>query len=319
MAPKQILELEKKGVRILRRVLQEGEQPKFPLYPSSEFVASLGWLNADLSLAKLMTESLLLSVIVATKRVAELGGRLLRENVERQLMEYGRMKRETSLNSAKMLAYEARVSNLYWKNYKTMLRAVGLDFRSRVRDRFVREFVQSIRARARGYSPANSAINYLHQRRLILCRRTNALSGIGWIGSEGVVHFASRRPAIGLLLDLSDSFKLADREAFLGASLKFRIAKEDFVGKVGRQGLRFYYPTVNGIGKLETIGSEADSYVVSYQGGDLPLNAAYEKYVVAFVHAVSSRSLERFEPFIYARKAELDWVRTRGVGEPGPC
>ena len=318
LAPRQIRELEKKGVRVIQRALQEGEQSRFPLYPSSDFVTSLGWLNADRALAKLMTESLLLSVIVATKRIAELGGRLLRENVERQLMEYERMRCETNLSSTKMLAYEARVNNLYWKNYKTMLKAVGLDFRSRVRDRFVREFVQSIRARARGYSPANSAINYLHQRRLILCRRANALSGIGWIGSEGVVHFASRKPTIGLLLDLSDSFKLADREGFLKASLTSQITREDFVGKVGRQGLRFYYPTVNCIGKLETIGSEADNDVVNYQGGDLPLNVAYEKYVAAFVRAVSNRSLESFEPFIYARKAELDWVRTRGVGEPSP-
>src|SRR5437879_6908888 len=113
---------------------------------------------------------MMLSRMVATRRITSRGGSRLQVLVNRQLLEHARMMADSELTVSRALAYEARVSGLYWSAYKTMLRVSGLQFQSRVRDRFVREIVQSIRARARGYSPANAAINYLHQRRLLLCR-----------------------------------------------------------------------------------------------------------------------------------------------------
>jgi hypothetical protein len=194
-----------------------------------------------------------------------------------------------------------------------MLGVSGLQFQSRVRDRFVREIVQSIRARARGYSPANAAINYLHQRRLLLCRMANARAGIGWIGCEGVLHVAKREPSIGLLLDLGDSFRLADRESFLNASLRLEVSREDFVARLGRQRVWFYHPTQEMIGKLDGLGSEADQFRVNYQGNDMTLTGAYEEFVASFVEAIESSDLSRFHPFVFSAEEDAEWLASQGL------
>ena len=208
----------------------------------------------------------------------------------------------------KALAYEGRVNDLYWTAYKTMLRVSGLDFKSRVRDRFVRELVDSARARARGYSPANAGINYLHQRRLLQCRAANARAGIGWIGCEGILHVAKRKPSIGLLLDLADSFRLADREAFLIESLSFKISREDFVARLGRHRLWFFFPSAEGLEKLETIGSTADSMRLRYMGRDMEQSAVYQAFVTSFEEAMQNRDLDLFHPFVYGNGSDLSWL-----------
>lgn len=305
--------LEQKDVQVTQRRLGEGEELSFPLYPLPGFTEKLNWLEENSALRRVIVESLMLSVIIATKRIAERGGRPLQVLVNRQLLEYRRMTRENKLSGTKALAYEARVSNLYWSVYKTMLRVSGLDFKSRVRDRFVREFVQSIRARARGYSPANAGINYLHQRRLVRCRIANARAGIGWIGCEGIIHVAKREPSIGLLLDLSDSFKLADRESFLNASLRFEMSREEFVASLGRQRVWFYYPSHEAVGRLETIGAEADRIQVNYQNKDLQLTQAYEEYAHSFVEAIQNKSLDLFYPFVYHEKEGGEWLESENL------
>jgi hypothetical protein len=305
--------LQAKGIPVVQRPLAGRRVEKLPLYPPAEFVEKLLWLAENSSLRRKLTESLMLSVIVATKRVADRGGSPLRLSVNRQLLEYRRMKAETALSLSKALAYEARVNNQYWNVYKTLLRASGLEFKSRVRDRFVREFVNSIRGRARGYSHANAGINYLHQRRLLQCRMVNARAGIGWIGCEGVVHVASRRPSIGLLLDLSDPFKLADRERFLDMSLRFEMSQEDFVSRLGRQRVWYFYPSRDGITKLDIIGEEADQLHVNCQGKDVALMKAYEHYVSSFVGAINAKS-DDFHPFIYGTSEERGWLESNGVG-----
>ncbi len=233
--------------------------------------------------------------------------------VNRQFLEVMRMREDGEVTLSKALAYEARVNGLYWSAYKTLLRVSGLDFQSRVRDRFVREIVQSIRARARGYSPANAAINYLHQRRLLLCRLANARAGIGWVGCEGVLHVAKREPSIGLMLDLSDSFRLADRENFLRASLRFEVSREDFVARPGKQRVWFYHPTQEMIGKLDVLGSQADQLRVNHQGLDMTLTGAYDEFVGSFVEAVHSADLARFHPFVYGSNEDKKWIESKGL------
>jgi hypothetical protein len=306
-----VSELERRGVQVVRRPLQPGGAgPTMGLYPSRGFVQNLHLLGQSEELRRLLSESLLLSVVVATKRIADQGGGTLRILVNRQLLEYERMLNDENLSVTRALAYEARVNNLYWSAYKTMLRVSGLDFKSRVRDRFVREFVDSARARARGYSPANAGINYLHQRRLVQCRAANARAGIGWIGCEGIFHVAKRNPSIGLLLDLSDSFRLADREAFLAESLKFKLSRSDFVARLGRHRLWFFYPSAEGLEKLENIGSDADTMRVNYAGRELNLSETYQEFVKSFVDAIDKRDLELLQPFVYGTRADLQWLET---------
>lgn len=232
------------------------------------------------------------------------------ELISRQLLEYARFKQDSGLsNLDALLAYEARVSHQYWKAYKLRLRIVGLDFKSRVRDRFVREIVLSVRARARGYSVVNAGINYLHQRRLLKCRLVNARLGLGWDGFEGIIHVARRKQAIGLLLDLSDQFKLADREIFLDMCAKQEVTTDDFVGARGRQDVRFYFPSNVGIQKLERAGRTADQLLVYYDRHEMPLSEAYEKYAESFIAAAENESPESVLPFTYGSLGDHEWLR----------
>ena len=301
--------LQGKGLNVFRRsMVQNAPSPSKQLPP--DFAEKFGGFR-DQGVPKVIAESLMRSVIIATRRILTIQGRQLQaELISRQLLEYARFKQDPRLsNLDALLAYEARVSNQYWKAYKLRLRIIGLDFKSRVRDRFVREIVLSVRARARGYSVVNAGINYLHQRRLLKCRLVNAGLGLGWDGFEGIIHVARRRQAIGLMLDLSDQFKLADREILLDMCAKREVTADDFVGARGRQGVRFYFPLDIGIQKLERAGQTADQLLVFYDQHEIPLMEAYGRYIESFVAAVESRSPESFLPFTYGLKGDCEWLQ----------
>ncbi len=312
LTDRMICSLKAEGLSVLQGRLQEGPKGRtsFPLYPSLGFVEKLRWLEQNSPLRRELLKSMMLSTIVATKRIASRGGPGLKVLVNRQLLEFARMNTDAEISVSRALAYEARANRLYWSAYKTMLRVSGLGFESRVRDRFVREIVQSIRARARGYSPANAAINYLHQRRLLLCRLANARTAIGWVGCEGILHVAKREPSIGLLLDLSDSFKLADRESFLNATLHIEVTRDDFVARLGRQRTWFYYPTQEAVGKLDLYGSHADQFHVVYRGKNMTLTGAYDELLTSFIEAVENSDLTRFYPFVYGGEEDAMWLES---------
>ena len=171
-----------------------------------------------------LVESNILSMIVATMRLGEFSPhweKKWRKAVFTQLTHYLSMKHA---QASRLITYEALAGIRYWKIFKLITEATGFKFQGRKRDRFVREFTDTPRGRARGYSPINSAINYLHQRRHYKCRIVNAETGLGWIGCEGLPHRAERKKPIGLLLDLSDPFKLADREILAKTCLEKKVA-----------------------------------------------------------------------------------------------
>jgi hypothetical protein len=310
---KALSSLKARGIPVIQRRFQEGQSSSLPLYPSPGFVEKLRWLEQNSPLRSKLLESAMLSTIVATRRIASMGGPPLQILVNRQLLECTRMKGDARMTLSRALAYEARVNGLYWSAYKAMLRASGLDFQSRVRDRFVREIVQSVRARARGYSPANAAINYLHQRRLLLCRLANARAGIGWVGCEGVLHVAKREPSIGLMLDLSDSLRLADRESFLNATLRREVSREDFVARLGRHRTWFYHPTQEMIGRLDLLGAQADQVRIHYGDKDTTVSGAYDQFVESFVRAVQVADLNHFVPFVYGDDDDKRWLESKDL------
>jgi len=309
LSESKVAQLREKGLNVFKRNLVQASvlNPDKQLSPG--FAEKLNRFRGERA-AEVIADSLIRSVIIATRRILTIQGRQLQpELTRRQLLEYARFKLDSRLgNLDVLLAYEARVSNQYWKAYKLRLRIVGLDFKSRVRDRFVREIVRTPRARARGYSPVNAGINYLHQRRLFRCRLVNARMGLGWDGFEGIIHVARRKQAIGLLLDLSDQFKLADREIFLGMCAKNEVTAEDFVGARGRQGVRFYFPSSVGIEKLEQAGQAADQLSVYYDKHDRPLTEAYEKYVESFVVSIDNESPESLVTFAYGSQGDHEWL-----------
>ena len=127
-----------------------------------------------------------------------------------------------------LLTYEALIMKEYWICYRVAVKAGQQWFGPRKKSRFVREFVDDPAGRARGYSAVDAAINYLHQRRLRQAKRINA--EMGFPGTcDGFLHrerYNSR--GVGLLFDLIDPFKFADREFLLIVVLNGGISWRDF-------------------------------------------------------------------------------------------
>lgn len=126
----------------------------------------------------------------------------------------------------------------------------------------------------------------------------NAEEGIGWMSGEGFLHKLRREDPIGLALDLSDPFKLVDRELLMKACLEKRLSWRDFEWQLGRQGIKFYYPKSKTIGILEEIGIQADNCLVCYEGERIPLMEAYRRHIKSFIEAVKKGDAGVFSPLI---------------------
>jgi len=250
------------------------------------------------ALAQRIAESVALSLISSTERIGKMAG--VPEHVlEKALREQRRiyeMMRGCPVEALR--SYEGLVGMRYWLVFKTACEKAGFHFAGRKRDRLVREFVRTARGRARGYNPINAMINYLHQRRLTACRIVNAEEGLGWTSGQGLLHRLRRDDPIGLALDLSDPFKVVDRELLLKACLEKRVSWRDCEWQLGRQGVRFYYPGRNAIAILEEIGIQGDSLAVHYGGERIPLMEAYRRHARSFVEAVKRGDPALFSPFI---------------------
>ena len=203
---------------------------------------------------------------------------------------------------SQLLPYEAQTMKQYWLCYRLTLRGIPeMWVGPRKRSRFVREFAREASGRARGYSPVDAAINYLHQRRLRQAERINR--EVGFLGTcDGFLHrerHNSRK--IGLLLDMIDPFKFADREELLLVLLNRRLSWKDFTIEKDRRGSSFYYPAETATGKLSLVGSDADDLVVRYQGIDSDLVDAHRAYATALLSVIEAQNPRRdFEPFVYA-------------------
>ncbi len=138
----------------------------------------------------------------------------------------------------------------------------------------------------------DAAINYLHQRRLQQAIRINAEAGI--LGRcDGFLHkerYNSRR--IGLLLDMIDPFKFADREILLAVILNGGLSWRDFKLETDRRGLTFYYPTGDAKAKLDRAGVDADNSVVRYQGSEIQLNEAYRQFAASLFQELNGLDVE---------------------------
>ena len=128
----------------------------------------------------------------------------------------------------------------------------------------------------------------------------NGHLGLDYNPGEGFLH--RRRwnsDGLGLLLDLIDPFKFADREKLLEAISNSRINWRDFYSSTDRYAMRFYYPKPEAIGTLEAVGEEADSTVVEYAGKKLPLMKAYQSMVSDLIESLKTNKLHSFAPFEY--------------------
>jgi hypothetical protein len=154
--------------------------------------------------------------------------------------------------------------------------------------------------RARGYTAVDAAINYLHQRRLFKARSINVQLGLDFNPGEGFLHRRRWNPeGLGLVLDLIDPFKFADREKLLGAVLDVSLNWRDFYGATDRHGVRFYYPRPEAVGVLERVGEAADKTPVNYGGAALTLVEAYRSMVTSLIQNLLAGTPMSFTPFVY--------------------
>jgi len=292
-------ELERRGVEVSAFLTERAKMAStMSGYVDVELRKRLGDPALASALARRMAESVAQSLISSTERIGRMAGvpgymleKALRE--QRRIFEVMRGCPVEALRS-----YEGLVGMRYWLVFREACRKAGFLFVGRKRDRLVREFVRTARGRARGYNPINAMINYLHQRRLTACRIANAEEGLGWQSGEGLLHRLRRDDPIGLALDLSDLFKIVDRELLMEACLEKRVSWRDCEAQTGRQGVRFYYPGRGAIAVLEEIGIQADSFPVDYGGSRIPLMEAYRRHAKRFVEAVKKGDAALFSPFI---------------------
>jgi len=123
--------------------------------------------------------------------------------------------------------------------------------------------------------------------------------GLAAYPGEGSVHRRRWKPQnLGLLLDLEDQFKFADREMLLDAFLTFTANWRDFYSATDRKGVRFYYPKPDIIPQLEILGIKADEMHVVYEGSEMSLIDSYRKTIENLIRCLES-SPRSFKAFVY--------------------
>jgi hypothetical protein len=210
------------------------------------------------------------------------------------------MRRLARVPQGKFLVNEAMIMKEYWACYFLALNTRFQRFGPRKKARFVREFVTNPVGRARGYTAMDAAINYLHQRRLFKARSANIELGLDGNPGEGFLHRKRWNPeSLGLILDLIDPFKFADRERLLEAVLDVSVNWRDFYSSTDRHGVRFYYPKEEAVGVLEALGEAADKTSVSYQGAQITLADAYQNTVSMLIRNLQAGTQMSFTPFVF--------------------
>ncbi|MDV3278260.1 MAG: CRISPR-associated endonuclease Cas1 [Nitrososphaerales archaeon] len=199
-----------------------------------------------------------------------------------------------------LLTYEALIMKQYWRCYDLAVKKTLQWFGPRKRSRFVREYVGDPAGRARGYSAVDAAINYLHQRRLRQAERVNAEVGFegtcdGFLHRE---HYNSR--GMGLLLDMIDPFKFADREVLLTVILNGGITWRDFRLEKDRRGSTFYYPADSGRTVLDRAGRDADETLVVYANRLLTLVEAYRESATSLLGFLTGGAVPSATPNPFA-------------------
>jgi len=125
------------------------------------------------------------------------------------------------------------------------------------------------------------------------------LSDLSLSSSRTILN--SRRT--GLIFDMIDSFKFADREELLLVVLDQGLTWRDFRTEPDRRGTNFYYPRSSAISKLDEIGAAADSLMVRYSGQAMPLGEAYRLFAKSLLGTLLNRE-SGFNPSTFEFPAE---------------
>jgi hypothetical protein len=263
--------------------------------PSLQLLVDKKAKNGETS--RMLSLAMVESARNATRRIgliASLGSDVVNSAIRRQEM-YLSLARETPVG--KLLTFEAHAMAQYWSCYDLALEPALQWFGPRKRSRFVAEYVEDPGGRAKGYSAVHAAVNYLHQRRLRRAVLANA--EVGFQGAcDGFLHrerYHSRH--MGLLFDMIDPFKFADREGLLAVALNRGITWRDFKMGADRRSSTFYYPASSARSILDQIGIDADQLIVRYQGIETNLTDAYKQFATSLLGELQEG--REFEPFVY--------------------
>jgi hypothetical protein len=252
-------------------------------------------------IARRLSIAMAKSAINATRRVTEIARVDAKEAGSAIASQEKYLAPIDNASQAQLLTYEALIMNQYWRCYRLALVRAQQWFGPRKRGRFVSEHVEEPAGRARGYTAVDAAINYLHQRRLRQAERINAEVGFKGV-CDGFLHrerYNSR--GIGLLLDMIDPFKFADREELLVVALNGGISWMDFRLEKDRRGLTFYYPAAKAEVILSRAGDDADHLSMKYDGGETDVTGAYRLFADDMLKLLDSRNPSKeFKPFVFA-------------------
>ncbi len=275
-----------------------GEIPRLRRYDIAPAVENV--VASHPEFLRKITLAMAQSCIHATERIgpiADIRDDDIKDFTRKQKLWMRRLENEPP---SRFLVYEAAIMREYWNCYYLPLKAAFQRSGPRKKARFVREFVADPVGRARGYTAVDAAINYLHQRRLFKARSTNVQLGLDFNPGEGFLHRKRWNPeGLGLVLDLIDPFKFADREKLLGTILDFSLNWRDFYSATDRHGVRFYYPKSVAVGVLEGAGEAADRMRVSYGGAQVALVEAYRSTVSKLIQNLQAGTPTSFVPFAY--------------------
>ena len=295
-------DLEKAGVAVrsvARPAAPDGQErllpPRYDIAPAVEKV-----VTTNPEFQRKMVLAMAQSAVHATKRIGSLVG--ISDDDIRTFTSPQKLfiRRLLHVPPSRFLVYEAVIMKEYWSCYFLPLKAALQRFGPRKKARFVREFVADPVGRARGYTAVDAAINYLHQRRLFKARSTNVQLGLDFSPGEGFLHRKRWNPeGLGLVLDLIDPFKFADREKLLGAILDVSLNWRDFYSATDRHGTRFYYPKPEATGVLEGVGEAADQMSVRYGESQITLDEAYRRTVSKLIQYLQVETASSFTPFVF--------------------
>ncbi len=296
-------ELEKQGATIkdltkTDTIPSRGASPKFDPAPSIEKI-----LRENQEFVRGLALAMGNSAIIGTRRIVALANLRGSEIEMLQSAQIRFLRRLSQVLPAKFLVYEALIMKQYWRCFDLALRGVLARFGPRKKSRFVRDYVTNPAGRARGYSAVDAAINYMHQRRLYKARLVNMKLGLEWNPGEGFLHRKTKNPkGFGLILDLIDPFKFADREKLLDAMLKYELNWRDFYIATDRLGAKFYYPQPHAIDIMELIGTDSDNLPVNYGGKPMALREAYESTTSKLIQALDSNDPNSYVPFVFGKE-----------------
>jgi len=190
-----------------------------------------------------------------------------------------------TLDPELLRSYEGLAGVHMWAQVKEVMNQKRFNLTSRVAERWVRETLSKPGVRIAAYSDSNCLINYVFLQCVLELRKLTGQTGLGYIGTSGVIHHRQSKSAldaIGLVLDLTDNFKLVYLLKLLEAIKTDQITPQDVDYFYGRARKKIYYVRRDALPKLEELCSNAERVPVYYADQERPLVEAYQMFVTQF-------------------------------------